>query len=189
MAMTAAKTSNAKGSLATAAQATLRPLCRGIVGYISYLAACRCREIYSEYLLYEPILRIGMAQGFAVSAEVPVDRDELIALLGRETHRDREVGDLPKIDFALERGGERPTRIGLEVKWAKKRIVDVTKDIAKLHVFGKDHDALGYLLVFGKASVVEELELKGAKVLNRQNHVLSWRTVGTAYAARWYRVV
>lgn len=187
--MRAAKASNATSSLATAAQATLKPLCRGVVGYISYLAACRCREVYSEYLLYEPILRIGMAQGYTVSAEVPVDRDELMALLGRESHREREVGDLPKIDFALERGGERPAHFGLEVKWVRQRTVSVTRDIAKLHVFGKDHDALGYLFVFGQAGVVEELELRGARGLNRQRHVLSWRTVGTAYAARWYRVL
>jgi hypothetical protein len=186
--MTAAKTSNATNSMATAAQATLRSLRRGIVGYISYLAACRCREVYSEYLLYEPILRVGMAQGYTVSAEVPVDRDELIALLGRESHRETQVGDLPKIDFAFERGGERPAHFGLEVKWVRQHTVNVTKDIAKLHVFGREHNALGYLLVFGHAGVVDELELRGARALNRQKHVLSWRTAGTAYAARWYRV-
>lgn len=189
MGMRATNAAKTASAMTVAAQATMKPLCRGVVGYISYLAACRCREIYSEYLLYEPILRIGMAQGYTVSAEYPVDHEELTALLGCQGHREKEVGDLPKIDFTFRRGGDRPAHFGLEVKWVKQRTVNVTNDIAKLHVFGQEHEALGYLLAFGKASVVEKLELKGAKVLNLQRHVLSWRTVGTSYAARWYRAV
>jgi hypothetical protein len=50
----------------------LEPICRGLVGYVSYLGACRNSTIYSEYLLYEPFLRIAHAQGYRTDCEVPV---------------------------------------------------------------------------------------------------------------------
>jgi hypothetical protein len=31
---------------------------RGLSGYVSYLAACEMNTAFSEYVLYEPILRI-----------------------------------------------------------------------------------------------------------------------------------
>lgn len=51
----------------------LEPICRGLVGYVSYLAACRNSTIYSEYLLYEPLLRIAQAQGYTAACEVAVE--------------------------------------------------------------------------------------------------------------------
>lgn len=30
---------------------------RGLAGYVSYLAACEMNDAFSEYVLYEPILR------------------------------------------------------------------------------------------------------------------------------------
>ena len=44
---------------------------RGLAGYISYLAACEMNEAFSEYALYEPILRILTSRGYAVHSEVP----------------------------------------------------------------------------------------------------------------------
>jgi hypothetical protein len=35
---------------------------RGLSGYASYLAACQMNESFSEYVLYEPILRILTAR-------------------------------------------------------------------------------------------------------------------------------
>ena len=43
---------------------------RGLSGYVSYLAASEMNESFSEYLLYEPILRILTARGFTVQCEV-----------------------------------------------------------------------------------------------------------------------
>lgn len=51
------------------AQAIMNGLCRGLVGYVSYLATCSASEVYSEYLLYEPILRIAQSKGFSVQCE------------------------------------------------------------------------------------------------------------------------
>ena len=40
---------------------------RGLSGYVSYLAACEMNESFSEYVLYEPILRVLTAQGYTVN--------------------------------------------------------------------------------------------------------------------------
>lgn len=42
---------------------------RGLCGYVSYLAACQMNQAFSEYVLYEPILRVLMARQFVVECE------------------------------------------------------------------------------------------------------------------------
>jgi hypothetical protein len=42
---------------------------RGLRGYVSYLAACEMNEAFSEYVLYEPILRIITARSYTVRCE------------------------------------------------------------------------------------------------------------------------
>lgn len=42
---------------------------RGLSGYVSYLAACEMNEAFSEYVLYEPMLRILTARKFKVRCE------------------------------------------------------------------------------------------------------------------------
>lgn len=42
---------------------------RGLAGYVSYLAACEMNEAFSEYVLYEPMLRILTARHYAVNCE------------------------------------------------------------------------------------------------------------------------
>ena len=44
---------------------------RGLSGYVSYLAACEMNEAFSEYILYEPILRILTARRYTVNCEFP----------------------------------------------------------------------------------------------------------------------
>ena len=39
---------------------------RGLSGYVSYLAACEMNASFSEYVLYEPILRILTARNYSV---------------------------------------------------------------------------------------------------------------------------
>ena len=43
---------------------------RALAGHISYLAACDTNVTFTEYLLYEPILRVLMSQGYKVQCEV-----------------------------------------------------------------------------------------------------------------------
>ena len=47
---------------------------RGLSGYVSYLAACEMNESFSEYVLYEPILRILTARGYTVRFVVDCPR-------------------------------------------------------------------------------------------------------------------
>jgi hypothetical protein len=77
---------------------------RGLVGYMSYLAACDMNEAFSEYLLYEPILRILLSQGFKVDGEA-------IAPRVKQPRR----GDKKRLDFLIESPFP---QFAIEVKWA-----------------------------------------------------------------------
>ena len=154
----------------------LNPICRGLVGYISYLATCRNSTIYSEYLLYEPLLRIAQAQDCKVSCEVPV----------RSMHRGR--GDHKRIDFVLRKGDE---RIGLEVKWVKpNRIVDIQTDVNKLIQYNKETKALGYVIIFGPTKAIELIKFKKNTPQSKSNgEIVNWLSGKTSYGARWFRYV
>jgi hypothetical protein len=67
---------------------TLSRLKRGLAGYISYLAACEMNEAFSEYVLYEPMLRILTARGYTVNCEVECPGIDQPA-----------VGDKKRLDF------------------------------------------------------------------------------------------
>src|SRR3990172_5624178 len=87
---------------------------RGLAGYVSYLAACEMNESFSEYVLYEPILRILTAQGYTVKCEV--------ACPGIEQP---QRGDRKKLDFTASKDD---IRFALEVKWARDSRPDIEKD-------------------------------------------------------------
>ena len=61
---------------------------RGLSAYVSYLAACEMNQAFSEYVLYEPILRILMARGFCVECEYECPGIE-----------QPEQGDKKRLDF------------------------------------------------------------------------------------------
>ena len=45
---------------------------RGLSGHVSFLAACEMNESFSEYVLYEPVLRILTAtQVYEVKLSIP----------------------------------------------------------------------------------------------------------------------
>lgn len=150
----------------------LEPICRGLVGYISYLAACRNATVYSEYLLYEPLLRIANAQGFLARCEVAVP----------EPVRGR--GDKKRIDFVLSRGEE---HVAIEVKWTKTSRPDIKRDVAKLRAFGSLSGACGYVLVFGRLEHLEELEPKDDATPMSRGKLVTWKAGRTNYAAQWIR--
>lgn len=121
---------------------------RGLAGYISYLAACEMNEAFSEYVLYEPMLRILTARGYTVECE----------------YRCREM--------PIEENGERVKRIDLvartsrltmaiEVKWTENRSLEVAADHRKLAWFTRDKNpgSRGFLCVFGKRSVLKDINI------------------------------
>src|SRR5579859_6135656 len=94
---------------------------RGVSAYVSYLAACEMNEAFSEYVLYEPILRILMAQGYTVSCEYECPG---IAHAVR--------GDRKRIDFHATGHG---VEMAIEVKWTKDQRLDIARDLEKLEAF------------------------------------------------------
>ncbi len=71
-------------------------------------------QAFSEYVLYEPILRILTARGYTVNCEFPCPG--LPKPVGG--------GDFKKIDFEVNGHGQ---RFAMEVKWAKRARLDVDR--------------------------------------------------------------
>lgn len=124
---------------------------RGLAGYVSYLAACEMNESFSEYVLYEPILRILTARRYDVECEVACPGIQHSA-----------TGDKRRLDFVAKG----PTcSFALEVKWAASRRIDVDKDYLKLAAYraaqaGNTNRA--FLCVFGKKSDIMSIELRSS---------------------------
>lgn len=119
---------------------------RGLCGYISYLAACEMNKAFSEYVLYEPILRILTARGYTVECEYECPGIEQPA-----------QGDKKRLDFYAI---GKTTQFALEVKWAKSNHPDVTRDTEKLKAFlGATPNSFALLCVFGTKSRLENLYL------------------------------
>jgi len=117
---------------------------RGLSAYVSYLAACEMNEAFSEYVLYEPILRILMARGFIVQCEY-----ECPGI--RQPFR----GDKKRLDFYAV---GHDLELAIEVKWAKTTTPCSQSDIDKLKGFlTAKPDAAALLCVFGRKSVIEAL--------------------------------
>jgi hypothetical protein len=127
---------------------------RGLSGYVSYLAAGEMNEAFSEYVLYEPILRILSARRYDVACEYPCPGIE---------HARR--GDRRRIDFyAFLTVGNR-AEFALEVKWAKTARPRLAGDIEKLRAFLTDKpNADAFVCVFGTRSVLETLEVDDALI-------------------------
>lgn len=119
---------------------------RGLAGYVSYLAACEMNAAFSEYVLYEPVLRVLTAQGFVVESEVQCPGYMQVG-----------PGDRKRLDFVAKGNN---SHFAMEVKWARNRRPRVNGDIEKLRKYHATHaDALGFLCVFGRKSSLSELAL------------------------------
>lgn len=138
---------------------TLFRVKRGLAGYVSYLAACEMNQSFSEYVLYEPILRILTARGYDVECEV--------ACPGLSLNHGK--GDLKRIDFVAKGHG---AQFAFEVKWAKKKNLDAKNDFDKLCWFQTCNSTSPcFLLVFGKKSDLESIRLKPARFTERGDAV------------------
>lgn len=152
----------------------LEPICRGLVGYVSYLAACRNFTIYSEYLLYEPFLRIAQAQGYITNCEVPVAKS------------DSGKGDKKRIDFVLANEKE---LLGIEVKWIKSTKPNILKDVEKLLVYQRTTGASGYVLLFGQSGYFKDLMPHAGRPFISHGKLVSWIAGRTKYSAQWFKYI
>lgn len=115
---------------------------RGLCGYVSYLAACEMNQAFSEYVLYEPVLRILTARGYKVSCEHICP--------GIQQPR---TGDKKRLDFYAEREG---SAFAMEVKWLTSTRLNIAKDTEKLQAFqSANPHARAFLLVFGPRSNIQ----------------------------------
>jgi hypothetical protein len=147
---------------------------RGLSGYVSYLAACEVNQAFSEYVLYEPILRILMARGYSVRCEFPCPG------IVQPTRGDRK-----KVDFVVT-GHE--LRFALEVKWAKKPKLDVKNDYLKLAAFYKAvQPSRSFLCVFGRESDIKSIVLVPGSFTERGNAVYANFGI-TKYGCRIYEI-
>ncbi len=125
----------------------LRRVKRGLAGYVSYLAACEMNSAFSEYVLYEPILRILTAQGYQASCEVVCPG-----------FPDNTPGDKKRIDFEAQ--NRRQGTFVMEVKWAKRASIKVSGDHEKLVKYREANpEASCFLCVFGRKSHIQALKL------------------------------
>ena len=127
---------------------------RGLASYVSYLAACEMNQAFSEYVLYEPILRILTARGFDVHCEYPCPGAE---------HASR--GDKKRIDFFAT---GHSLELAIEVKWAKSNSPKIDRDIKKLRSFlVASPKVIPILCVFGRRSNLENLKLSEPQLSER----------------------
>lgn len=119
---------------------------RGLCGYISYLAACGMNGIFSEYVLYEPILRILQGNRYSVECEYPCPG------MGKPKR-----GDKKRLDFFAS---GHDVKLAIEVKWAKSRKPEIGRDLEKLRAISKEKlSAIALLCVFGRKSLIQNLKL------------------------------
>jgi hypothetical protein len=125
---------------------------RGLSGYISFLAACEMNQAFSEYLLYEPFLRILTARAYAVKCEIPCP--------GWPRNKGTK-GDQKKIDFDVT---GHDLRFAVEVKWARQNSIDVKNDYEKLCLYHQHiQGSRSFLCVFGRKSHIQNIVLKNGR--------------------------
>ncbi|MGN6526954.1 MAG: hypothetical protein ACTHL8_11235 [Burkholderiaceae bacterium] len=147
---------------------------RGLVSYVSYLAACEMNEAFSEYVLYEPILRILMARGFSVECEVECPGIE-----------HAPVGDKKRLDFVAHND---EIEFALEVKWINHSKMSVTRDVEKLQAYVRERpNSLGLICLFGKQSVIDKFKLPRGFFWQRGRYIVA-ELVNTKYACRIYQL-
>ena len=119
---------------------------RGLAAYVSYLAACEMNEAFSEYVLYEPILRIFTARGYSVECEY-----ECPGI----THS--PIGDRKRLDFVATGHG---IQLAIEAKWMKSSALRISSDVDKLTAFKKSFpNSRSLLLIFGRKTHISGLRL------------------------------
>jgi hypothetical protein len=150
---------------------------RGLAGYISYLAACEMNAAFSEYVLYEPILRILIARGYKVKSEcicpgIPPPP-------GR--------GDRKRLDFVAR---HKQVTCAIEVKWARKKKGKgmIVSDLEKLSAcLEKKPTWRAFLCVFGRESIIEGFET-GTDRLQQQGKLIVADFGKTKFGCRVYEM-
>ncbi len=123
---------------------------RGLAGYVSYLAACEMNEAFSEYVLYEPMLRVLTARGYTTICE------------SNNTGLPRaQRGEAKKMDFEVNGHG---LHFAIEVKWAREPALEIANDVLKLSSFiANGTGRRAFLCIFGVLSAIKNLDLQSGQ--------------------------
>jgi hypothetical protein len=110
------------------------------------LAACEGKPVFTEYLLYEPILWILQTMDYKVQCEEPWPPTK------------KTPGDHKRIDFAAKKEA---LCAAIEVKWPRDDVpvptLDVRRDAEKLGNFIQAHpNSQGFLCVFGRYTIIHQ---------------------------------
>jgi hypothetical protein len=118
-------------------ESLMKTIAEGLLAYRVYLSKCGVSGAYSEYLFYEPILRILNHRKIYTKCEVSVEVEDAEGKGKR--------GDKPKIDFVIyekekDGQGKPKPRIAFEVKFSKDgqeylSTNTLKKDILKLEKY------------------------------------------------------
>lgn len=155
--------------------AVLYRIKRGLSGYASYLAACEMNQAFSEYVLYEPMLRILIARGYRVNCEFRCPGFPRAA----------RSGDYKKIDFEVNGHN---LRFAIEVKWAKSAALDVQGNREKLAAFHLDDpNSFSFLCIFGRQSHIKAVNLTPDNFTERGRAVYADFGI-TKYGCRIYEI-
>jgi hypothetical protein len=148
---------------------------RGLSGYVSYLAACEMNESFSEYVLYEPILRILSAQGYKVECEFVCPGIQ-----------QPQRGDRKRLDFVARKN---KVNFAMEVKWARVIRPNVDQDLQKLSAFRQVNQASqAFLCIFGTKSRIQNIKLPNASLIERGKAIIA-EFGRTRYGCRIYELV
>ena len=140
-------------------QEPFRGIKRGLCAYVTYQMACQMEQSFSEYSLYEPILRILVAGGYSVECEVALGKK--VPRRGDHKRLDFVAKPLPQKGdlFCEERGS-----FALEVKWVKELRPKIKPDLKKLTDYRTQQGGEAFLCVFGQKHFIEGLELGDANL-------------------------
>lgn len=119
-----------KGNPTLKARNLLRCIADGLIGYMTYQSRCGMSEAYTEYLLYDPIVRISKDKKWKVKSEYSV------AGFGKP-------GDNKRVDFFMESTTHNGLLVGIEVKWipVHKKVLNLNNDRKKLAELKSMHSA------------------------------------------------
>ncbi len=97
-------------------------LCDTLTAYLTLQAREGLSPAYSEYLLYDPIVRVARYRGLVIRSEVGLQKMNP----GR--------GDLERIDFAFQASHRSRATLFVEVKYVPRlrTWIDITNDVRKL---------------------------------------------------------
>jgi hypothetical protein len=132
-------------------------------------------EAFSEYVLYEPILRILTARGYVVQSEVPCPGIQ-----------QPKRGDKKKLDFVASC---ETLTCAIEVKWARDQKIMIDDDLKKLSAcLSAEPRWRAFICVFGRKSHITGLVLPQNCLRERGTPVIA-EFGNTRFGCRVYEMV